>query len=385
MHRTILMTLVTCVVFSAIAYAASQAFADEAAFEKDYKDRLSKIDDKKAAASEDHRKLADWAEGQGRLDVAEKELRQSLKLNPDNERAANSLRRVSDAIKKGGETSVDEPAAKPATPAAGGAGGTSSADTRDYVSDEDMQKIKWAELRKGDGGITVDFKRVKYTDSRGKDQTGPALQQFIDSQLGQPRFDRAQFNKLSKTDQLIEIRDTSDHGGVNIYSDIVIKGDPKFMREFRAVWPSINTTCAAANCHGGPRGKGELKLFPRGAGANDKADYTNFLILNLWEKNGRRLIDRDRPEDSLVLQYGLALDKAPAQARHPVVQGWKATFPDKKSGNYVKFQQFIKDLEGIHTPQYGTTYQPSVGRKLSSGGPKAFSGSSEHEEESGGE
>jgi len=248
-----------------------------------------------------------------------------------------------------------------------------------YVSDLDIQKIKWAELRKSDGnGVIVEFKSVKDYLHNDKKKTASAKQQFIDSQLGQPRFDAKQFLKLTTAEQLIEIRETPGHGGVDIYKDIVIKSDPKFMKEFRMVWPSVNATCASASCHGAPEGKGELKFFPRGGPNNDKVDYTNYLILNLWEtKKGLQLIDRDYPEDSLVLQYGLPLDKA--KDKHKVTPRWKATFTDTKKGsNYAKFEQFIKDLDGTRTPNYGTEYQPPVG-KLNSGS-KALDDEVEEEE-----
>ena len=54
-------------------------------------------------------------------------------------------------------------------------------------------------------------------------------------------------------------------------------------------------------------------------------------------------------------------------------QDWKPVFPDTK-GNYAKFEQFIRELEGTRTPNYGTDYQPPVGRKLRGGATGSFSG-----------
>jgi len=379
MHRTILQALVICVVFSFLAYAAGLAFADgeadRAAFEKEYKSRLAKIDDKKLgadAAADKHLELAVWAQEQEQLDVAQAELKHSLKLKPNNERAQLMLRRVEAAI-KAAETETNEPATKPVQTATGG---PASGDGKDFVSDVDIQKIKWAELKRSDKNISVDFKTVKYK-FNDKDKTARADQQFVDSQLGQPDFDRNAFAKLSMAERLIEIRETPGYGGVDIFNDIVIKSDPIFMRNFRTVWPNINSSCASVNCHGAPKGKGEFKLFPRGAGTNDRADYTNYLILNLWEKGGEQMINRDRPEDSLVLQYGLPRNDA--KFKHPVVQGMKPPFPNTK-GNYAKFEQFIKELDGVRTPNYGTEYQPPAGKKLSSGGMSTFLGPADDEE-----
>jgi len=369
MSRILLLSLVICAAISAIALGASQTLtlkdgrkvtgdvtktesgyrvktdngdiefkanevdsvADSADMDKEYQDRLGKIDDKDANA---HFELARWAERNGRLDIAKKELKRSLEISPDNEKAQLLLRKV-----EAGLTSTGKPELQSTTkPTVGG-----PADAKDLVSDEDINRIRLAELREDDNP-SIEFKNKAYD-------------RFVESQRGTENFNEKDFRKMSRAKQVRYILDTPGNGGVR--DDIVIKSDPKFMTKFRTVWPGIEQNCGSAACHGGPKGKGDLKLFPRGSTKNDRADYTNFLILNLWEKDGQRLMDRDHVEDSLVLQYGLP--SKDAQYRHPVDLN-KTMFTSKKTSSYKALEAFIKELQGGTTPAYGTKYQPPVGR-----------------------
>ncbi|MCL2700677.1 MAG: hypothetical protein FWE88_03160 [Phycisphaerae bacterium] len=390
MTRTILLALVMCGVFSAVAYGASQTIilkdgrkiagdvtrtdsgyrvktengemlykttevdrvVDHAAFEKEYKDRLAKIGDKDADA---HLELAKWAEQNGQLKIAQTELKRCLTLAKDHEEARMRLRRIEAAL-----APPAEPATKPATTASSNkstsSGASGGIDVKDLITDEDINKIRFADLRPSDTGMSIEFKNQ-------------ALNNFIKAEQGQRGLESKEeidrFRKLSNVRQVIFIRETPGYGGVK--DDIIIKSDPKFMKDFRTIWPTIDQNCASINCHGGAKGKGELKLFPKGNAKNDRIDYTNYLILNLWEKDGKRLFDRDRPEDSLVLQYGLP--HANARYKHPeLTPQMKVIFANKNVTNYKKLAQFIRELEAVRSPEamYDTKYQPPVGRKLGS-------------------
>jgi len=374
MSRILLMSLVFCAAISAIALGASQtltlkdgrkvtgdvtktdagyrvktdngdvefkaneveSLADSADLDKEYQDRLGKIDDKDANA---HFELARWAERNGRLDIAKKELKRSLEISPDNEQAQLLLRKV-----EAGLTSTNKPEVPTATKATIGG----PTDAKDLVSDDDINRIRLAELR-DDDNASIEFKNK-------------AFDRFIESQRGTENFHEKEFRKMSRAKQVRYILDTPGSGGVR--DDIVIKSDPKFMMKFRSIWPGIEQNCGSAACHGGPKGKGEFKLFTRGSAKNDRVDYTNFLILNLWEKDGQHLMDRDHVEDSLVLQYGLP--SKDAQYRHPADLN-KTMFASKKTSNYKSLEAYIKELQGGTTPEYGTKYQPPVGRKLGTG------------------
>lgn len=333
MSRILLLSLVVCVAISAIALGAPD-------LDKEYKDRLGKIDDSAANAAGAHYDLARWAESKGRLDIAKTELKRSLELNPNDEKAQLLLRKV-----EAGLTSTTEPQPPTTTkPATGG-----PTETKDLVSDDDINRIRLAELRDEDS-VSIEFKNR-------------AMDRFIESQRGMASFNEKEFRRMSNAKKVREMLTASDSPVV--HEEIVIKTDPSFMKKFRTVWAGIGQNCASVDCHGGAKGKGELKLFPRGATQNDRVDYTNFLILNLWEKDGQHLIDRDHVEDSLVLQYGLPSKEA--QYRHPKELS-KTIFNNKKAGAYKALEDYIRNLQGGTTPEYGTKYQPPVGRKLGTGG-----------------
>ena len=149
-----------------------------------------------------------------------------------------------------------------------------------------------------------------------------------------------------------------------IKDDIIIKTDPRFMIEFRSrIWPIVAKHCAAAQCHGGDKPKGGLKLFNI-PGKNEKVDYTNFLILDMFASGGKRMLDRDHSDLSLLLQYGLP----PEQSRfdHPV----KITppFRSRKDPVYRRVLSWINSLSGPLHPNYRTTYKPPFKLKTAAGG-----------------
>lgn len=377
MSRILVLSLVACLAMTAIAYGANKtvilkdgrkisgevtktdsgysvktdggevqfkdsevaSVVDAADIQKEYQDRLAKIDDKDANA---HFELAVWAEQNAAPDIAMKEVLRSLELNPDSEKAQVLKRKLEAAARA--TSTPPEPKTKPAN-GTNQTGGAAGLDIKDLVTDEDITKIRFWEVHKKDPGVSIDF-------------SNNALKRFIEGQAMEPK-DEKSFRALSRSEQLVYIRETS--GQDRLMEDIIVKSDPTAIKEFRAVWPGIEQNCAVADCHGGPKGKGQLKLFPRGKAPNEKADYTNFLILSLWEKDGRRLIDRQRPEDSLLLQYGLPVKDA--EFDHPGKHS-AVMFSSKKAPNYKKLDEFIRGLEGPKTPNYGTKYQPPVGRKL---------------------
>jgi hypothetical protein len=148
---------------------------------------------------------------------------------------------------------------------------------------------------------------------------------------------------------------------------IQIKTDPEFMRLYRRdVATQIRVSCAQDGCHGAPQGKGGLKLFTI---KSDRADYTNFLILSLWEKDGKYLVDRRDPEkNSMLLQHGLPLELAKAGYGHPKIPMRQTLFKGTSADNYQKILSWIKSLAGDVPPAYRTEYQPPVGRALNSKG-----------------
>jgi hypothetical protein len=320
----------------------------------EYQNRLTKIDPKKEA--EGRLEIAKWAIGGNYMDIARKELTKVVALEPDNERAKLDLRDVQatldEAAQAGKITKAETP---PTTNVAGDE--TIKGATQDLVSDEDIYKIRYYELKKKD----IEKKDPVALDFRNK-----VLDRFIKQMRGYKEFKdpnaETEFKKLSKIQQLQVIVDNIGDKDRDITDDIMVKTDPVFMKDFRVfVWPAIANNCAAVGCHGSKEGRGGLKLF-KVEGRNDRADYANFLILSTWEnKDGKMLLDRSDTEKSLLLQYGLP--EKVAVDRHLKVLD-HTLFQSAKVANYIKFEAWIKSLQGYTSPDYRTKYQPPVGRKI---------------------
>ncbi|HVP11359.1 MAG TPA: hypothetical protein VMV94_09270 [Phycisphaerae bacterium] len=140
------------------------------------------------------------------------------------------------------------------------------------------------------------------------------------------------------------------------YADRVeITSDPEVFLEFKKnVMPTVLRGCATTACHGSPdRGAGRFVLFndPKRTTATT---YGNFLMLNEIDYNGRRLIDRGQPENSLLLTYMLPPDAVKPELRHPGNVTYKPMFRSVAATKYRRIQAWIGSLKhpaedyGIH-------------------------------------
>lgn len=210
---------------------------------------------------------------------------------------------------------------------------------RDLVTERDIFWIRLMELRPDDRVM------IQYQNK--------ALQRYIDEMRGSDtdgwnRHGKEQkFLSLSRSQQVMEIlRNRRDD--LSLLQDILVVRDPKFMTDFRSqIWPMIQTHCAAANCHGGPRPKGGLKFFVL-PGQNVRADYTNFLIVSGWRKGRDRLLDRQDIESSLLLQYGL--NRKVAKKQHPVEI--PSVFTGIRAPNYRRMYAWMSSLKKPLAPDY---------------------------------
>ncbi|MCD6303865.1 MAG: hypothetical protein J7M21_02765, partial [Planctomycetes bacterium] len=88
---------------------------------------------------------------------------------------------------------------------------------------------------------------------------------------------------------------------------------------------------------------------------NDRVAYTNFLILDSFHKpGGLRMIRRDNPEESLLLQY--ALPRNIARYRHP--EKIRSAFRSRNDPGYRLTLQWIRSLKGPLHPDYRIKYLP---------------------------
>ena len=85
----------------------------------------------------------------------------------------------------------------------------------------------------------------------------------------------------------------------------------------------------------------ELYLFPRGREA-DKIEMTNFYILTQVSVEGKPIIDRNQPDESLLLQWGLPRESAKFPA--PDVDGWEPKFKGPDDERFIEHVNWIKSL-----------------------------------------
>ncbi|MEM1165790.1 MAG: hypothetical protein AAGI30_05800 [Planctomycetota bacterium] len=141
-----------------------------------------------------------------------------------------------------------------------------------------------------------------------------------------------------------------------LYPEVEVIGHPRSFRIFRdevlLAW--LATSCASTACHGGGDAGG-LQLVG-GVPRSDEAVYTNFLILDRFRTSlGQPLIDYDRPESSLLVQF--ASPQEEVLWPHPEVAGWS---PSPVSRNTRLRERTIAWIEAMYQPRptYPIVYPP---------------------------
>lgn len=88
----------------------------------------------------------------------------------------------------------------------------------------------------------------------------------------------------------------------------------------------------------------ELYLFPRVRGLDaDRIEMTNLFILTQVAIDGKPLIDRNVPEESLLVQWGLPRESAKFPAPEDI-EGWEPKFKDTDDERFVEKVDWIKSL-----------------------------------------
>ena len=308
-----------------------------------YREKAAAIDPNNADA---HVDLARWAIKLELYEPAHEQLSKALELKPDHEVAKLLLTITEQKLEEGdgGEEPGDQTGEAPANgETAKGAGGFP------LISREDINRIRFEELREGER-VPVRFKN-------------DVVDRFIKMMAGREEFEKPQadrrFKALPRVQQALYMRPRIDRMP-EMEDDIRVLTNPAFMREFQSrVWPIVQNFCATTDCHGGAKPKGGLIFVRRGAG-NEQVAYTNYIILDGFMHKGRRLIDRDRPEDSLLLQYGLPREQS--KYDHPT--RITPAFTSREKTTYKRIFQWISQLQGPMHPDYRLNYKPPFGMKL---------------------
>jgi hypothetical protein len=332
---------------------------------KQFERQLAKLDKND---SDGRVKLARWAIDKRELDLALDALDEALKINPnDNDAAAlrsvvekqQRIQRMADdktgvtsALVVAAPAAADRGAGAPASgrrPAAAPAAGQPASrrsgpvKTR-LVTASEINHIRQLELQKKET-VQVRFQNdVKHR------------------YLANASVNPQNFNKMTPLDQAHEIL---GNGDPRLWSDVLIMSDPASVAQFKHdVQRYVLPGCATAACHGtfGKAGN----FFLHNPTNKENETYTNFLLLQQYPVTGDSkesqphvtidgrdysMVDRQKPENSLLLLYALPLKDSPQP--HPDVQGFKPIFRGKNDGKYQSIYNWMHDTLAPVAPEYG--------------------------------
>jgi len=148
-------------------------------------------------------------------------------------------------------------------------------------------------------------------------------------------------------------------GGRKFFDDIVVHEDPPAIRDFRVIHRNyVLSFCATNDCHGGAKA-GKFFLFNTAPTTNETI-HTNFYILTQTKTPTAYMVDRDYPSKSLIVQYGLPIDKS--NNPHPAVPGFKAPMvTGEKDRTYQMLLEWIGKSLYRPEPKYELNYKlPSL-------------------------
>lgn len=155
------------------------------------------------------------------------------------------------------------------------------------------------------------------------------------------RNGRRQFLRLSGYEQLQVIFQAQAR---EFYPYAVIRDEPEVLQTFRTQINPALIVGYCGRCHG-EQGADGLRVFTR-APRNLSVAYTNFLILHRLSGGARKMIDRQLPEESLILQFGLPRQEA--KYPHPDVEGWTPFF--RAGVADPLFDQYRQWADSLYTP-----------------------------------
>ncbi len=218
------------------------------------------------------------------------------------------------------------------------------------LTDEQVQILKRAEIkvdsREPVGRIRAEFKN-------------DVLKRFWNEYSTTRTLSRdawADFLKSSPGVKVLTILAEVRAGRVSpsLADDIIITSDPIIFEEFiRRVEPIILSGCATSKCHGGTEA-GDFALYNERV-MKENTHYTNFLILEQYKHDDLSMINRDFPEQSLVVQYGLPPDAQ--NVAHPTQIDTLYRSPDDPRLAIVL--RWIGALD-LPAPEYGITLEPAT-------------------------
>jgi len=288
------------------------------------------------------------------LDLARKELTDLAKRFPQDERVSLLAAAVDNRLKL-----MKEPPAKPANPVIKPT--LAPQLLPDKPASEGIEKEK-SEEDKPAVLTEQDINQIKVYEIDFSTKPPPrviipreTVDEFIkvyaeDDKDLRGRANQAAFRRAPGIDQL---RKFFDLRAREFYRQVEVKNDPPVMLAFKT---SVHRNyvlnyCGTSGCHGGDKA-GQFKLIPYNA-VRDETVYTNFFMLDAWQRGKGYMIDRDKPEYSYLVQFGLP--RVDAKYPHPEVEGWNFKIRNTEDPVYGMVVNWIKMLYNDPRPKYGIT------------------------------
>src|SRR6185312_11521750 len=171
----------------------------------------------------------------------------------------------------------------------------------------------------------------------------------------QKDFTAADFNRANAVQQAWVIL---KNGTPEMKKNVILNNDPLPLNEFRTIQTSVLGACAA--CHTADKTKGNFVL--KWPALSDPDRFTNFVILQQYQKKvGDKtysMIDRNRPEDSLFLQFMLppveqrGANAVPGVVGHPNLGNYRGVVKTVSDARFLRVYNWISSLNVQQTLDY---------------------------------
>ncbi len=281
-----------------------------------------------------------------------------LKINPDHANAKLMLtaakRRMAATSQPDDDDKSTKPPVRPRV----------EQDALPKLTADQVDVIKLMEFRTGSEGERPESLRVAI--DRG------LVAEYLEYKQGvDPRFNKRAQREFQGQPPHIQLawilRDWPPSQRPDLVKKVEVHDDPQALKPWRErIHPWVLNSCAAANCHGSKDQSTPWKLITTGSRTDELSVYTNFYVTSEFESKAGKLINRDRAEDSLLLQYAVASD-AGSIANHPKVNGQsiRPALRGASDPTYRQILSWIRDWRkgGLKFPKpnYGINFPPNQG------------------------
>lgn len=213
------------------------------------------------------------------------------------------------------------------------------------AADQNLLRVYQLNYKVSRGGISGPDRAVKVVFAKG------VLEEMFKNHADADELARykgkpglAQFANLpplAQLDVLFAVRDRA------LYPKVEVKTEPATLAAFRTQYHRHVVAHFSGYFAGLVPG---LIAKPKAPSTQPEA-YTNFLALNLAVVDGHPVINRDKPEESLLLQWGLPRNEA--KFRAPNIKGWKPCFSSPRDSRFLALVEWINTTsatEGFALP-----------------------------------